>query len=146
VGLEARVSPDKEGEGSMSIGKDFRVAVLHLVEEVGLGLILVATVVAVGQEVAEMVRALKVSLADLLLLFIYLEVVAMVAIYFESHQLPVRFPLYIAMVALARYIILDSKAMGAWQIIAVGTTILLLAATVLLLRFGQAKFPSIDAE
>jgi len=130
----------------MSIGKDFRVAVLHLVEEVGLGLILVATVVAVGQEVAEMVRALKVNLADLLLLFIYLEVVAMVAIYFESHQLPVRFPLYIAMVALARYIILDSKAMGAWQIIAVGTTILLLAATVLLLRFGQAKFPSIDAE
>ena len=130
----------------MSIGKDFRVAVLHLVEEVGLGLILVATVVAVGQEVAEMVRALKVNLADLLLLFIYLEVVAMVAIYFESHQLPVRFPLYIAMVALARYIILDSKAMGAWQIIAVGTTILLLATTVLVLRVGHVKFPYTDAD
>lgn len=125
----------------MGTAKDFRVAVLHLVEQVGLGLILAATVIAIGQEVWQMARALHVSLADILLLFIYLEVVAMVAIYFESHRLPVRFPLYIAMVALARYIILDSKTMGPWEIIAVGATVLILAATVLVLRFGHAQFP-----
>jgi protein PsiE len=125
----------------MSTAGGFRVGVLRLVEQVGLGLILAATIVAIGQEVWKMVELLHVSLADILLLFIYLEVVAMVAIYFESHRLPVRFPLYIAMVALARYVILDSKTMGPWQIIAVGATILILAATVLVLRFGHARFP-----
>jgi protein PsiE len=130
----------------MSFGKDFRVATLHLIEQVGLGLIMLATVIAVGQEVFKMVETLRVTLADLLLLFIYLEVVAMVAIYFESHRLPVRFPLYIAMVALARYIILDSKTMGPWEIIAVGTTILLLATTVLVLRVGHVKFPYTEAD
>ena len=121
--------------------RDFRLGVLELIEQVGLGLITVATVIAIGQEVVGMVKAMHVNLADLLLLFIYLEVVAMVAIYFESHRLPVRFPLYIAMVALARYIILDSKTMSPWEMVAIGGTILVMAATVLLLRIGHAKFP-----
>lgn len=89
----------------------FRKKVLSVVEQVGLALILIATVIAIGQEVWVIVGKQRVDLADLLLLFIYLEVVAMVGIYFESHSLPVRFPMYIAMVALARYLILDSKAM-----------------------------------
>ncbi len=51
----------------------------------------------------------EVTLADLLLLFIYLEVVAMVGVYLESGKLPVRMPIYIGIVALARYLALDSK-------------------------------------
>lgn len=116
-------------------------SVTHLVEKLGLGLILVATIIAVGQEVWVMVERLHVNLADLLLLFIYLEVIAMVAIYYESHELPVRFPLYIAMVALARYIILDSKTMQGWDMLVVGTTILLLAVAVLVVRYGHVRFP-----
>jgi protein PsiE len=111
------------------------------IERVGLMLILAATVIAVGQEVWHMVEKRVVGLADLLLLFIYLEVIAMVAIYFESHRLPVRFPLYIAMIALARYLILDSKDMSPWGLAAVGVTIFILGVAVLILRYGHTKFP-----
>jgi hypothetical protein len=60
-----------------------------------------------------------VALADLLLMFLYLEVLAMIGQYFKSGQLPVRFPLYIGMVALARYLILDLKEMSEWRMLAV---------------------------
>ena len=78
----------------------------------------VATLVAAGQEVAKMIAAHEVTLADLLLLFIYLEVLAMVGVYLESGSLPIRMPLYIAMVALARHLILDMKHLGPWEITA----------------------------
>jgi protein PsiE len=119
----------------------FRVWVLQTIEQVGLGLITLATIFATGEEVAKMVTARHVNLADILLLFIYLEVIAMVAIYFEYHRLPVRFPIYIAIIALARYLILDSKTMGPWGMVAVGVTVLLLMGAVLVLRYGHVKFP-----
>ena len=81
--------------------------VLHTIEHVALVIILLATMVAIAQELLVMLENRVVRLSDLLLLFIYLEVIAMVGIYYEEHQLPVRYPLYIAMVALARYLILD---------------------------------------
>jgi protein PsiE len=62
---------------------------------------------------------MTVTLADLLLFFIYLEVLAMVAIYLESGKLPVRMPLYIAIVALARYMILDMKSLDTWRMLGV---------------------------
>jgi protein PsiE len=114
---------------------------LRIIEEVGLVIIVIATLVAVGQEIWVMVEAMKVRLADLLLLFIYLEVIAMVGIYFKSHRLPVRFPLYIAMVALARYLILDSKEMSAAEMMAVAGAMLVLGLTVLVVRWGHVKFP-----
>jgi protein PsiE len=122
-------------------GKGMRIFILRFIEQAGLGLITLATVVAIGEEVMKMVGVRTVTLADILLLFIYLEVIAMVAIYFESHRLPVRFPIYIAIVALARYLILDSKTMGPLGLIAVGGTIILLTVAVLALRFGHVKFP-----
>jgi len=81
------------------------------IQDVGLRIIAMATIIAVGIEVASMIEAKTVTLADLLLLFIYLKVLAMVAIYLESGKLPVRMPLYIAIVALARYMILDTKSL-----------------------------------
>lgn len=119
----------------------FRKKVLEVVEQVGLGLILLATVIAIGQEIWVIISKLRVDLADLLLLFIYLEVVAMVGIYFESHALPVRFPLYIAIVALARYLILDSKTMGWEKVLTIGITILIIAGAILVIRIGQVRFP-----
>jgi protein PsiE len=119
----------------------FRKKVLDTIEQTGLGLILLATVVAIGQEIWVIIAKQGVDLADLLLLFIYLEVVAMVGIYFESHQLPVRFPLFIAMVALARYLILESKEMSPLSLLAVGATILILALTVLVVHFAHVRFP-----
>jgi len=110
-------------------------------ENIGLIIIAIATVIAVGIEVTSMVSAKTVTLADLLLLFIYLEVLAMVAMYLDSGKLPVRMPLYIAIVALARYLILDMKSMDNWRMLGISGAILLITIAVLLHRYGHAKFP-----
>ncbi len=110
-------------------------------ENIGLVVIAIATVLAVGIEVAFMVSAKTVTLADLLLLFIYLEVFAMVVTYLDYGKLPVRMPLYIAIVALARYLILDMKSMDNWRMLAVSGGILLIAIAILIHRYGHTKFP-----
>lgn len=114
---------------------------LHLIEKLGLALIAIATVIAIGQEVMVMVELRTVRLADLLLLFIYLEVLAMAGIYLQAGSLPVRLPLYIAMVALARYIVLDVKAMTEFELLAVGGAILIIALAVLVIRYGHVNYP-----
>jgi len=121
--------------------RGFGIVLLKTLEYAGLAIISVATAVAIGQEVAVMVSHGQVRLADLLLLFIYLEVLAMVTIYIESGQLPVRLPLYIGMVALARYLILDMKDMTPVQLLAVSAAILLLAGAVLVVRYGHVRYP-----
>jgi len=114
---------------------------LKLIEYGGLGIITVATLIAGAQEIFRMMDERLVTLADLLLLFIYLEVVAMVAVYLDSGKLPVRMPLYIAIVALARYLALDIKNIDSWEVIAVAAAILILAASALLIRYGKYRFP-----
>ena len=114
---------------------------LRTIESAGLIVISIATIIAGLQEVMRMLGEQSVTLADLLLLFIYLEVMAMVAIYVESHTLPVRLPMYIAIVALARYLILDIKAMDEWRILAVSASILFVALAVLVVRLGHNKYP-----
>jgi len=119
----------------------FAAIVLRLVEDIGLAIIGIATIIAGGQEVASMLTAGQVTLADLLLMFIYLEVLTMVGLYFESGKLPVRFPLYIGMVALARYLILDMKELDLWRMLGVSTSIVFLALAVLAIRYGHVRFP-----
>ena len=121
--------------------KEFNQGMLALVENVGLLVIAIATVFAMGNETLTMIRAMQVTLTDLLLLFLYLEVLAMVGLYYGSGKLPVRFPLYIAMVALARYLILDMKSMDDWRMVAVTGSILLLTLAVFLIRYGHVRFP-----
>lgn len=114
---------------------------LHYIEQAGLVIILIATLIAVGQEIIVMFEQRKVELKDLLLLFIYLEVLAMVKIYYEQHRLPIRFPLYIAIVALARYIILDSKSFDQWRLLEISLTIIILTFAVLVVRYGHVRYP-----
>lgn len=114
---------------------------LDLLQEIGLVLIAVATIVAFGIEIGVMVEARAVTLADLLLMFIYLEVLAMVGIYLKSGKLPIRIPLYIAIIALARYMILDMKDMDVWRILAVAGAALVIALTVLVIRYGHVRYP-----
>lgn len=114
---------------------------LDLVEFAGLLVIAFATTVAGYQEVASMVAAGRVTLADLLLMFLYLEVLAMIGQYFRSGHVPVRYPLYIAMVALARYLILDIKELTELRVVATAGAILLLTLAVLAIRYGHVKFP-----
>jgi protein PsiE len=121
--------------------REFNQNLLALVENMGLLVIGIATVFAMGNEILTMMKAMQVTLSDLLLLFLYLEVLAMVGLYYHSGKLPVRFPLYIAMVALARYLILDMKAMDDWRMLAVTGSILMLTLAVFLIRYGHVNFP-----
>ncbi len=114
---------------------------LKTLELIGLGIIAIATVIAIGQEVYVVYEHGKVALSDLLLLFIYLEVITMIGIYYQKNMLPVRFPIYIAIVALARYIILGSKELNPWDMLGIGVTLLVLTIAVFLVRLGHVKFP-----
>jgi len=117
------------------------LSALGMLEAVGLVIITLATLVAGVFEVKTMVSAGIVTLADLLLLFLYLEILAMVGVYFQSGQLPVRFPIYIAIVALARYLVLDMKSLDVWRMLGVTASMLLLAFAVLVIRYGHVRFP-----
>lgn len=114
---------------------------IQLIEWAGLTLITIATIIAVGQEVSAVIERQRVELHDILLLFIYLEVIAMVALYLTSGKLPVRYPIYISIVAIARYIILSLEELVSVDVIWLAVAILTLTFAALVLRFGHAKFP-----
>jgi protein PsiE len=120
--------------------RSVRIA-LALIENLGLFVIGIATIIAGYQEVMLMINNQAVTLGDLLLLFLYLEVLTMVSLYYSSGKLPVRFPLYIAMVAMARFIILDMKELDIWHMVGVAGSILLIAIAVLVIRYGHVRFP-----
>ena len=82
---------------------------IHFAEKALLIFIAFATIFATVQEIIELVKLKRVLLADLLLLFIYTEVLGMVAAFYRSSRIPVTLPLFIAMTALARMIILQGK-------------------------------------
>lgn len=119
----------------------FLKRVIRQFEFIGLIIIALATVYAGGHEVWSMIQAKTVGLGDLLLLFLYLEVLAMVAIYLDSGKLPIRLPIYIAIVALARYLILEMKTLSEWEMIAIAATVTLLSISTLILRYGSLRFP-----
>jgi protein PsiE len=100
---------DKKSKVLHPLAANYSRRVLYIFEGVGLIVIALATIFAGYQETMSMINTARVTLADLLLMFLYLEILTMVGLYFESGKLPVRFPLYIAMVAMARYVIVDIK-------------------------------------
>ena len=84
------------------------------------------------------------TIEDILLLFIYLELGAMVGIYFKTNHLPVRFLIYVALTALTRLLIADVQAHNRPEmgIVLVSGAILLLSLAALVIRYGSFRFPS----
>jgi len=82
---------------------------IDAVEKSFLILIAVFTVAAMVQEVIQLIENRKVELKDLLLMFIYAEVLGMLGVFYSSHRIPITIPLFIAMTALSRLIILQGK-------------------------------------
>jgi len=122
------------------------ITLLGFIEYLGLAVITVATIIAGVHEVGIMIDAGTVNLGDLLLMFLYLEILAMVGLYFQSGRLPVRFPIYIAIVALSRYLVLDMKNLDEYRIMGVTAAILLLTLAVLAIRYGHIRFSYGDHE
>lgn len=125
--------------------KDIVFLTIDLISIAGLFTILFASVVAIVQEVLAIFQNGTIRLTDLLLLFIYMEVISMVGIYFRSHRLPVRFPVLIAMVALSRHIILEAGHMTQWELVAMAGSVFVLGLTTVLLKFGN-KFDVYEKE
>lgn len=114
---------------------------IQWIEWIGLALITLTVFIAVYQELESIYIRRRVELYDILLLFIYLEVISMVALYLTSGKLPVRYPIYIAIVAIARYIILDLKELEAIDIVWLAVSMLVLTFAALVLRYGHSTFP-----
>ncbi len=87
------------------------------------------------------------SIDDILLLFIYLELGAMVGIYFKTNHMPVRFLIYVGITALTRMLIADIQHNHTPDqgILLIAGAILLLAVSTLVIRYGSAKYPSSEA-
>jgi protein PsiE len=115
--------------------------VIEIAELLGLLVIGIGTALAMAHLVWTMAAADGVTLTDMLLMFLYLEVFAMVGQYLKAGQLPVRFPLYIAIVSIARDVILRAGANTELHLIASSVAIVLIAGGVLLIRYGQSKYP-----
>lgn len=120
--------------------------VIRSIERAIIILVVVLTVVAVGLEVRSIWDRREVVIADILLLFLYTEVVSMAGAFYQSRRIPVIYPLLIGMTALSRLIVLQSKEMEPVAILYEATAILILGAAAALLtwseRLGSLQVPS----
>ena len=118
---------------------------IKLLEKIVLVIIAIATIIAIGYEISEMYAELSVELADLLLLFIYLEVIQMIREYWTLNRIRISIPLFIAITAIARLIILQGKSMDPSMLLYEGGAILLIAIAVLILKARKIKmFADLD--
>lgn len=109
--------------------------IIELFEKSLLTIVALLTIIATFQELLAIFDARKVELADLLLLFLYTEVLGMVGAFYKSKKIPITLPLFIAMTALARLIILQGKEMEAITLLYEAGAILILALACLAIRF-----------
>ena len=113
-------------------------------ERLVLIIIALLTVFAVGNELLHFAESGRVRLADLLLLFIYLEVIGMAYAYYETHSVPITLPVLIAITGITRLIILQGKETEPTQLLFEAGAVLLLAVGFAVLSWASNKFPQID--
>ena len=106
--------------------------------------VLFATIIAFVLEVKEMYVNQTISLADLLLMFIYIEVIGLVRSYWETRSVRITYPMVIAITALARYIILQDKNDDPATLVYISSAILIVAAATVVIRFRNSKYLKLD--
>ena len=141
----------KDFDMKLAIEKRFEIwanifgkALVSVFHHVALFAIGAATVWSGAVSLIEMVNKGRAGLEDLLLLFIYLEIGAMVGIYFKTNRMPVRFLIYVAITAVTRLIIdlVNVKHEGSFQVLILGATILLLVIADFIVRYSSHHYPS----
>ena len=106
--------------------------------------VLVSTIIAFLLEIREMYENQNIELADLLLMFIYIEVIGLVKSYWETRSVRITYPLVIAITALARFIILQDKESDPTNLIYISIAILIVAIATVVIRFRNSKYLKID--
>tara|TARA_Y100000590_G_C15419268_1_gene900731 strand:+ start:390 stop:779 length:390 start_codon:yes stop_codon:yes gene_type:complete len=118
--------------------------VIRKIQLVAVIFILVATALAFLIEVSYMFNNRSINLADLLLLFIYIEVIGMIRLFWESKSIRITYPLLIAITALSRFIILQGKGVDSINLIYEAIAILLIALAIFILRMRKSKLLGLD--
>ena len=106
----------------------------ELLEKIVLSVLIVCTIIAIGMEIQGMILNFKVTLADILLLFIYIEILGMIKEYWISKVIRMSYPLFIAMTALARMIIMQRKDVDPSAYVYESVAILIIAIAIVVLR------------
>ena len=112
--------------------------IVKQVQLVVLIFILISTVIAIGLEIKNMIINKSVGLADLLLLFLYLEVLAMIRVFWESQTIRITLPLLIAITALSRFIILQGKEQDPTALVYEALAIVLIATAIVVIRLRHS--------
>ena len=112
----------------------------EILEKIVLSILLVCTLIVIGQEILMMVENKRVTLADILLLFIYVEVLGMIKEYWLAKVIRMSYPLFIAMTALARLIILQRKDIEPATLIYESLSILIIAISIVVLRVRHLDY------
>ena len=107
-------------------------------------IVLISTVVAFFLEMKDMYLNRDITLADLLLMFIYIEVIGLVRSYWETRAVRITYPLVIAITALARFIILQDKESDPSNLIYISVAILIVAIATVIIRFRNSKYLKIE--
>ena len=118
--------------------------VIRKIQLVAVAFILVATSVAFLFEIYKMYLNQVVELADLLLLFIYIEVIGMIRLFWESKSIRITYPLLIAITALSRFIILQGKGVDPINLIYEASAILLISLAIVFLKMRKSKLLGLD--
>lgn len=126
-------SSNIEGPSLGNVEKSIALGAFHTIERVLLFIVVLLTLGGVAFEIHTIFLAKTITLADILLMFLYLEIVGMVAVYYADHRSAFVYPIFIAITALSRLIILQGKEMAPENILyeAVAILILAVAGTVL---------------
>ena len=111
----------------------------ELLEKIVLSILIVCTIIAIGMEIQEMYLNFKVTLADILLLFIYIEIIGMIKEYWISKVIRMSYPLFIAMTALARMIIMQRKDVDPSAYVYESVAILIIAIAIVVLRLRHLE-------
>ena len=112
----------------------------EILEKIVLSILLVCTLIVIGQEILMMIENQRVTLADILLLFIYVEVLGMIKEYWVAKVIRMSYPLFIAMTALARLIILQRKDIEPVTLIYESVAILIIATSIVVLRIRHLDY------
>ena len=121
-------------------------SLINLAEKLLLAAIALLAIVATGQEILTIVENRSIELADLLLLFIYTEVLGMIGIFFVSKRIPITLPIFIAITAITRLIILQGKEMDMILLLYESGAIFILSLAILAVRFRPKNYYSYQTD
>ena len=117
---------------------------IHQIETISHWLIYALVLFLFGSEISDMLNSGNIEVKNILTFFIYLEIMQMVSIFFETGKIPVRYPIYISMIGLARYIILEDLNVN--EALAISGSILLLSLALVGLAYRTKLVKAGDNE